>query len=91
MYANPTIRKLSEFIQKSLGPHDAFKEEHDSKEARITQMGSLVQKYIKDLPQLESRKNKLLQVSKLNVVLDADEVPMVGREGLWGPGCRFAW
>ena len=69
VYANPTVRKLSRFIHKSLNPGISGEGCNGQEETRITQMASLVQKYTKDLPQIKPRKNQLLETSKLNVVL----------------------
>lgn len=69
LYANPTIRKLSKFIYKSLSPHMSGEGHHVLGETRITQMATLVHKYTEDLPQVPPKKNQLLDASKLNVVL----------------------
>lgn len=69
LYANPTVRKLSKFIYKSLSQHVSGDEHHVLGETRITQMATLVHKYTEDLPQVPPRKNQLLDASKLNVVL----------------------
>lgn len=70
VYANPTIRKLANFIHQRLSPHLVSEEKRDGlKETSITKMASLVHKYTNDLPQVSSMKNRLLEKSKLNVVL----------------------
>lgn len=70
LYANPTIRKLSDFIHKMLNQHGIPGDEHDClQKSRIAQMATLVHKYTEGLPQVSSRKNQLLETKKLNVVL----------------------
>lgn len=70
MYANPTIRSLSEVIQKRLNRKaNSSDEDHDLEKLRITKMASLVHKYTQDLPIAPSRKSQLLQSSKLNIAL----------------------
>ena len=70
LYANPTIRKLSDFIHKRLNQHGIPGDERDGlQQSRIAQMASLVHKYTEDLPQVSSRKNQRLETKKLNVVL----------------------
>ena len=70
LYANPTIRKLSDFIYKRLNQHGIPKDENDGlQKSHIAQMASLVHKYTESLPQVLSRKNQLLETKKLNVVL----------------------
>ena len=70
LYANPTIRKLSDFIYKRLNQHGISGDENDDlQKSRIAQMASSVHKYTEGLPQVLSRKNQLLETKKLNVVL----------------------
>ena len=70
LYANPTIRKLSDFIHKRLNQHGLPGDEHDGlQKTRIAQMASLVHKYTEDLPQALSRKDQLVESKGLNVVL----------------------
>ena len=70
LYANPTVRKLSDFIYKRLNQHDTAGDANDGlQRSRIAQMASLVHKYTESLPQLLSRKNQLLDAKNLNVVL----------------------
>ena len=70
LYANPTIRKLSDFIHNRLNPHDISRDERDGlQKSRIDRMTSLVHRYTQDLPRVSSRKNQLLDATKLNVAL----------------------
>ena len=70
VYANPTLRRLSKFIHKSLNSQNTSGKEHnDMGDTRITQMASLVHNYTEDLPQVPPRQHPLPNASELNVVL----------------------
>ena len=71
LYANPTVRKLSKFIHKSLSPRTSGEEQehHVLGETRITKMANLVHNYTEDLPQVSPKRNAIPEASKLNVVL----------------------
>ena len=70
VYANPTVRNLSNLIHRRLNAHDVpRKDEEEEKEPRIAQMASLVHKYTADLPHFLPGKNPYLNTSRLNVVL----------------------
>lgn len=57
VYANPTVRKLSDAMYRSLNPHETIADEGSSSNlSRITKMADLVHMYTQDLP---SRSPKL--------------------------------
>ena len=70
IYTNPTIQSISKVIQKRLKlKGKTSDEDHNLEQLRITKMVSLVHKYTQDLPVIQPKKNEVLRISKLNVVL----------------------
>ena len=71
LYTNPTVRRLSQFIHKSLSTHIPGQDIESRDENRIAKMESLVDRYTQDLSRVSSRKRKHQSVdaSKLSVAL----------------------